>query len=33
MGMCASGKNFQDKLYELIGYIEGFKKFIDDILV
>ena len=33
MGMCASGDIFQAKLDELLGDIEGVKKYIDDILV
>ena len=33
MGMCASGDIFQDTLDELIGDIEGFKSYIDYILV
>ena len=33
MGMCASVDVFQAKLDELIGYIEGVKTYIDDILV
>ena len=33
MGMCASGYIFQDKVYELLGHIEGVKTHIDDILV
>ena len=33
MGMCASGDIFQDKVYELLGDIELFKMYIDDILV
>ena len=33
MGMCASGDIFPDKLYELLGDIEGVKTCIDNILV
>ena len=33
MGMCASGDIFLDKLDEILGYIEGVKTYIDDILV
>ena len=33
MGMCASGYIFQSKVDDLIGDIEGIKKYIDDILV
>ena len=33
MGMCASGGIFKSKVDELLGNIEGFKTYIDDILV
>ena len=33
MGMCASGNIFQSKVEEILGDIEGFKTYIDDILV
>ena len=33
MGMCASGEIFQAKVDEIIGYIEGVKEDIDDILI
>ena len=33
MGMFASEYIFQSKVYELLGDIEGFKTYIDDILV
>ena len=33
MGMCASGDIFQAKVDEILGDIEGFKMYIDDILV
>ena len=32
MGLCASDDIFQSKVEELIGDIEGFKTYIDDIL-
>ena len=33
MGLCVSGDIFQTKVNELLGDIEGFKEYIDDILV
>ena len=33
MGMCASGDIFQSKVDKVLSDIEGFKTFIDDILV
>ena len=33
MGMCTSGDILQATLDELLGYIEGIKTYIDDILV
>ena len=33
MGMCASGNIYQSKVDEILGDIEGFKTYIDDILV
>ena len=33
MVMCASGYIFQDKVYEMLGDIEGVKTYIHDILV
>ena len=33
MGMCASGDIFQAKVDELLGYIEGVKTYINDIIV
>ena len=33
MVMCTSGDIFQDKVDELLGDIEGIKRYIDDILV
>ena len=33
MGMCASGDIFQAKVDKLLGYIEGVRTYIDDILV
>ena len=33
MGMCASVDIFQSKVDEILGEIEGFKTYIDDILV
>ena len=33
MGMCASGDIFQDNVDDILGEIEGFITYIDDILV
>ena len=33
MGMCTSEDIFQAKLDELLGYIEGVKTYINDILI
>ena len=33
MGIYASGDTFQDKVYELLGDIEGVKKYINNLLV